>query len=148
MSPMLHTKAQGHWPFGSGEEGFWRVFTIYGRGGHLGHVTQMSRTNFRSPDPWRLHMKFGFDWPSGFGKEDLWKWWTDGQRTTMDANGRQTDDGACLYYKLTNEPKGSGELISGSNFNNAQNVQAELQNVQTLIRLLGLHWYFWKSLDK
>ena len=24
--------------------------------------------------------------------------------------GRRTDDGACLYYKLTNEPKGSGEL--------------------------------------
>ena len=25
-------------------------------------------------------------------------------------NGGRTDDGACLYYKLTNEPKGSGEL--------------------------------------
>ena len=25
-------------------------------------------------------------------------------------DGRTTDDGACLYYKLTNEPKGSGEL--------------------------------------
>ena len=67
-------------------------------------VTQMPRTNLSSPDPWRLHMKFGFDWPSGFGEEDLWKWWTDD-------NGRQrTDDGACPYYKLTNEPKGSGEL--------------------------------------
>ena len=94
---MLHTKAQGHWPFGSGEEDFWRVFTIYGRGSHLGHVTQMSRINFRSPDPWRVHMKFGFDWPNGFGEEDLW-------------NGGRTDNGACLYYKLTNEPKGSGEL--------------------------------------
>ena len=30
----------------------------------------------------------------------------------MDDNGRQRmDDGACLYYKLTNESKGSGELI-------------------------------------
>ena len=37
---MLHTKPQGHWLFGSGEEDFLRVFTIYGRGGHLGHVTQ------------------------------------------------------------------------------------------------------------
>ena len=25
-------------------------------------------------------------------------------------DGRQTDHGAWLYYKLTNEPKGSGEL--------------------------------------
>ena len=23
---------------------------------------------------------------------------------------QRTEDGACLYYKLTNEPKGSGEL--------------------------------------
>ena len=37
---MLHTKPQSHWPFGSEEEDFLRVFTIYGRGGHLGHVTQ------------------------------------------------------------------------------------------------------------
>ena len=36
---MLHTKSDGHWPFGSREEDIYRVFTIYGRGGHLGHVT-------------------------------------------------------------------------------------------------------------
>ena len=41
-------------------EGF---LTIYGHGGHLGHVTQMPRTNFNSPVPWRLHTKFGVDWP-------------------------------------------------------------------------------------
>ena len=35
---MLHTKFQGHLPFGSGED-FLKVFTIYGHGGHLGHVT-------------------------------------------------------------------------------------------------------------
>ena len=68
---MLHTKPQGHWPFGSGEEDFFRVFTIYGRGAHLGHVTQTPQTNFCSPIPLRLHMKFGFDRPSGFGVEDL-----------------------------------------------------------------------------
>ena len=33
----------------------------------------------------------------------------DGQ-TTDDNGRRRTDDRACLYYKLTNEPKGSGEL--------------------------------------
>ena len=68
---MLHTKAQAHWPFGSRGEDFRRVFTIDGRGGHLSPVTKMPRANFCSPDPWRLHMKFGFDWPSGFGEEDL-----------------------------------------------------------------------------
>ena len=68
---MLHTKFRGNRPAGSGEEDFRRVLTIYGRGGHHGHVTQMPRTNFRSPYPRRLHINFGFDWQSGFGEEDL-----------------------------------------------------------------------------
>ena len=38
---MLHTKCQGHRPSGSGEEGFQMVSTIYGCGGHLGHVTKI-----------------------------------------------------------------------------------------------------------
>ena len=38
---MLHTKFQGHRPFGSGEEEFFKVFTIYGHGGHLDHVTRI-----------------------------------------------------------------------------------------------------------
>ena len=67
---MLQTKFRENRPTGSGED-FSRVFTIYGRGGHLGHVTQMPRTNFSSPYPRRLHIKFGFDWPRGFGEEDL-----------------------------------------------------------------------------
>ena len=58
---MLHTKFRENRPTGSGEEDFERVFTIYGHGGHLGHVTQMPRTNFRSPYPRRLNIKFGFD---------------------------------------------------------------------------------------
>ena len=67
----------------------------------LGHVTQTRGTTFHFPMPLRLHMKFGFDRPSGFGEEDLWKWWmTDGGMY----------NGPWLYYKLTNEPKGSGEL--------------------------------------
>ena len=37
---MLHTKFQGHWSIGSGEEDFFKVFTIYGHGSHVGHVTQ------------------------------------------------------------------------------------------------------------
>ena len=63
---MLHTKFRGNRPVGSGEEDFLRVFTIYVRGGHLGHVTQMPQTNFRSSYTRRLHIKFGFDRASGF----------------------------------------------------------------------------------
>ena len=54
------------------EKKFLKFFlTIYGRGGHLGHVIQMPRKNFCSPYPRGLHIKFGFDWPSGFGGEDV-----------------------------------------------------------------------------
>ena len=38
---MLHTKFRGNRPAGSGEEDFLRIFTIYGCGCHLGHVTHM-----------------------------------------------------------------------------------------------------------
>ena len=65
---MLHTKFHGNRPAGSGEEDFLR-FLPYGHGGHLGHVTWTIYTNFRSPFPRRLHIKFGFDLPSGFRGE-------------------------------------------------------------------------------
>ena len=85
---MLHTKFRENRPAGSGEEDFWRVFTIYGPGGHLGHVTQMPRTNFRSPYPRRLHIKFDIDQASGFGEEDVWNCL---RRTMTDADGRTPD---------------------------------------------------------
>ena len=62
LGPMLHTKFRGNRSTGSDED-LSRIFTIYGHGGHLGHVTQMPRTNFNSPVPWRLYTKFGVDWP-------------------------------------------------------------------------------------
>ena len=68
---MLHAKFQDHRTSGAGVEDFSKVFTIYGHGGHLGHVTWTIYINFRSPFPWRLHIKFDFDWPSGFGGEDV-----------------------------------------------------------------------------
>ena len=102
---MLHTKFRENRPAGSGEEDFWRVFTIYGHGGHLGHVTQMPRTKYCSPYPRRLHIKFGFDLPSGFGVEDVWNCLrrTDDGRT----DGRRLDG-----YTISSpcEPNGSGEL--------------------------------------
>ena len=42
---MLHTKFRGNQPAGSGED-FLRVFTIYGRGGHLSHVTSIMSSDF------------------------------------------------------------------------------------------------------
>ena len=79
---MLHTKFRENQLAGSGEEDF-KCFTIYWRGGHLGHVTQMQRTTFRSLYPRRLRIKFGFDWPSGFGEEYL-------EHSSI-VNGRTTD---------------------------------------------------------
>ena len=38
---MLHTNFHGNRFTGSGEKDVTMVFTIYRRGGHLGHVTQM-----------------------------------------------------------------------------------------------------------
>ena len=67
---MLHTKFGENRPAGSGEEDFRRVFTIYGRGSHLGHVTKIP-SKYRSPYPRRLHIKFCFDRPSGFEEKDL-----------------------------------------------------------------------------
>ena len=43
---MLHTKFRENRPTGSGEEDFLRVFTIYGRGSHLGHVTSIMSSDF------------------------------------------------------------------------------------------------------
>ena len=43
---MLQTKFRGNRPGGSGEEDFLRVFTIYGLGGLLGHVTSIISINF------------------------------------------------------------------------------------------------------
>ena len=46
---MLHTKFRGNRLAGSIEEDFLRVFTIYGRGGHPGHVTRMPLKTFVPP---------------------------------------------------------------------------------------------------
>ena len=37
-------------------------FTIYGHGGHLGHVTKIMVTNFH----FLVHTKFSSEWPSSF----------------------------------------------------------------------------------
>ena len=42
---MLHTKFRRNRPTGHWKEGF-KVFTIYGQGSHLGHVTSSMLMNF------------------------------------------------------------------------------------------------------
>ena len=54
----VHIKFRENRLASSGEEDFLVVFTIYGRGGHLGHVTQILRSNFRSL--LRLHFTIRF----------------------------------------------------------------------------------------
>ena len=70
---MLHAKFQDHRTSGSGEEDFLRFLPYMGMAAilQIGHVTWTINTNFRSPSPRRLHIKFGFDWPSAFRGEDV-----------------------------------------------------------------------------
>ena len=67
-SPMLHTKPQGHWPFGSGED-FWRVFIIYGRGGPSWSFDADPVNKLSFPHP--TEAPIWPDRPSGIGVEDL-----------------------------------------------------------------------------
>ena len=62
---MLHTKFRGNRPAGSGED-FLRVHTIYGRGGHLGHVTSIMSPDFHFLVPESFYTKFGSDQHSSF----------------------------------------------------------------------------------
>ena len=52
---MLHTKFHGSPPAGSGEEDLYRVFTIYGHGGHSGHVTSIMSSDFHFHVPESFH---------------------------------------------------------------------------------------------
>ena len=54
---MLHTKFHANRP---------PVFTIYGHGGHLGHVTSIMFTYFHFRAPESFHTKFGSEWHSSF----------------------------------------------------------------------------------
>ena len=57
---MLHTKFRGNQPAGSTED-FQRIFTIYVRVGHLGHVTSIMSSDFHVLVPESFHTKFGSD---------------------------------------------------------------------------------------
>ena len=57
---------RGNRPAGSEEKEFWRVFSIYGHGGHLGHVTSIMSSDFHFLVPESFHTKFGLKWLSSF----------------------------------------------------------------------------------
>ena len=63
---MLHTKFPGNRPAGSTQEVFRRIFTIYGRVSHLGHVTSNILSDFHFLVPESFHTKFGSDRHSSF----------------------------------------------------------------------------------
>ena len=63
---MFQTKFRGNQLAGSGEEDFLRVFTIYGRGGHLDHVTSIMSSDFHFLVPESFHTKFDSDRQSSF----------------------------------------------------------------------------------
>ena len=63
---MLHTKFREIGPpvLEKIFEGF--LLYIYGRGGHLGHVTSIMLINFHFLVPESFHTKFGSEWLSSF----------------------------------------------------------------------------------
>ena len=63
---MLHTKFRENRPAGFRLEDFLTVFTIYGRGGHLGQVTSNKSSDFHFLVPESFHTKFGSDRHSNF----------------------------------------------------------------------------------
>ena len=62
---MLHTKFRGNRSAYSGED-FQSGFTIYGHGGHLGHVTSIMSSDFHFLVPESFHKNFDTDPQSSF----------------------------------------------------------------------------------
>ena len=64
---MLHTKFHGNRFAGSGEEDFLRFLPyMHGHGGHPGHVTSITLTNFHFLVLESFHTKFSSEWQSTF----------------------------------------------------------------------------------
>ena len=63
---MLHTKFREKPARRFRRRRFLKGFTIYGRGGHLGHVTSIMSSDFHFLVPESLHTKYGSDRHSSF----------------------------------------------------------------------------------
>ena len=97
---MLHNKFQGHWSIGSGEEDFLRFLPYMGMAAMLVMWPRSFEQLFFPKGPggciWNL-VAIG----PVVSEEKSFEI-VDGRRTTdrRTDDGRTTDDGACLYYKL------------------------------------------------
>ena len=96
---MLHTKFQGHWSIGSGEEDFLRFLPYMGMAAMLVMWPKPFEQLFFPKGPggciWNL-VAIG----PVVSEEKSFEI-VDGRRTDgRTDDGRTTDDGACLYYKL------------------------------------------------
>ena len=87
---MLHAKFRGSRPAGSREEDFWKVFTICGRGGHLGHDPHASEQTFVPPTKWGSTKNLALIGRAVSEKKMF---------EIVDV-GRRTDAGPWVYYKL------------------------------------------------
>ena len=77
------------------EKIFESFFYIYGRGGHIGHVTWTIDINFGSPFPRRLHINLALIGQAVTEKKTF---------EIVDGRLRTTDAGPWVSYKLTYEP--------------------------------------------
>ena len=99
---MLHTKFQGHMPFGSGEEYFSSFLSYMDMAAFLVKWSGPFEHTF-------VPLPHGFNRLSGFRGKDVWKCWQHTHVHTYIHTYKRTTK-AYLYDKLTTEPKGSGEL--------------------------------------
>ena len=69
---MMHTKFQGHRPFGFGEKDFLRFLPNMGMAAILVMWPRpFEQFFFPLSHTEKLHMKYDFDWPSGFWGEGV-----------------------------------------------------------------------------
>ena len=98
---MLHTKFQGHWSIGSGEEDFFKVFTIYGHDGHVGHDPD-HLNNFSFLKALEAVYEIWLQSAQQFQRRSCLKLWTDDRQMTE------------LAYTISSPGAfGSGELTRG-----------------------------------